>query len=479
MFLIPKELKHKQHTPTAAAHMIKQYDALQPTACDMTEAMRDVVGAWVKDKTTTPQQANGKPLSPGYVSTMLTEVKQYTGNKLGRKDVAEHLTFGELRFDLIKKRTAIVDSNNSSIVAVDFTPYIERAVEELKLTKRASDTTFDNYLCRKMAALFVVLRLRKMELLLKTTLTPCEGDEHAVIADRIQKAGSKKANRDAEGCKVGAFRIQIQGTTADVVLWNFELLREDLTRKGVDEKETTRLCQNISKRVTLQLQLMFPELVQLYNDKPGSKGFSLHSVRHIGEAYCATVYKPSNMTRDLYRMQLFHHDNRSVGAHYARFNHVVGASLPDFKDVPTESYDDSDSDDSDDEQDSDDDQDGDSDDEQDDVPDEAAVQDNSDSAYPDEVNAYTAECDADTAAMEELKQRALMREKQLAEIEKQKAEIETQKAEDELIEVAILARDVKRKHVVTALEAIEKMDVPHVYKEMFKLQAVKKRRCMY
>jgi hypothetical protein len=307
----PLSCVYPKHTPTSAAHMIEQYDALQPITGDMTEALHTVVAAWVTDKRTTPQQKNGSPLKPGYVIGIMTDVQQYLV-KLGRKDVAEYMKCEELRGELFSKRNAIVDNNNSSIVAVDFTPNIERAVEELQLKERNPEMTPDQYLCRTMAALFVVLRLRKKELLLKNMLTPCDGDESAVMADRLQKGGSKKATSDAEGCKVGPFRIQIQGTTADIVLWNFLMLREHLSCKGEDKEETRLLCQNVSKRVTTQLRLTFPELVKLYNDKPGSKAFSLHSVRHIGEAYCATVYKPDSMTRDLYRMNLFHHDDRTV-----------------------------------------------------------------------------------------------------------------------------------------------------------------------
>jgi hypothetical protein len=478
----PLSCDYKRHTPSSAAHMIKQYDALQPTACDMTEAMHAVVAAWVTVKRTTPQKKNGDPLTPAYVSGVLSDVKKYLV-KLGRKDVAEYMKCEELRGELMKKRNTIVDNNNSTKVAIDFTPYIDRAVEELKLTKRAPDTTRDQYLCRKMAALYVVLRLRKKELLLKTMLTLCEGDNHAVTADRLSKGRSKNAATDTEGCKVGPFRIQIQGTTADVVLWNFTMLREHLSCKGKTAKETRRLCQNTSKRVTLQLRLMFPELVQLYTDKPGSRAFSLHSVRHIGEAFCTTMYKLDTMSRDLYRMQLFHHDDRSVGKHYERFDHVVGAPLPDFKGVPAELYSDSDDDlDSDDY-----DGDSDSDYEQDDVPDAVqdavqavtdtmqsthndgdvqspAEQDNTGNGdgVPDEVNAYVAECDADDAAIEEMEQRALMRKKQ--------------EAEDELEKMNIQPRLDKRKYVAMALEGIDKMDLPDAYKDILKLHAVKQRR---
>jgi hypothetical protein len=136
--------------------------------------------------------------------------------------------------------------------------------------------------------------------LLKTMLTPCDGDERAVIADRVQKSGSKKANRDAEGFKLGAFRNQMQGTTSDIVFWNFMMLREHLSCKGEDREETRLSYQTVNKRVTRQLQLMLPEL---YSDKPSSKAVSLQP-RHIGEAYYAAKYKPDTVTPHLCRMHM-------------------------------------------------------------------------------------------------------------------------------------------------------------------------------
>jgi hypothetical protein len=109
------------------------------------------------------------------------------------------------------------------------------------------------------------------------------------------------------------------------VLENLRVLRAECTKDADD------LLDSVNR----QLKKKFPELVRLFKLKNGGKGngFSVHKCRHLKEAFCATVYIPKGMSRDLYRMRLFAHEGRDTGAHYHMFDHKEGMHLPPLDEV--------------------------------------------------------------------------------------------------------------------------------------------------
>jgi hypothetical protein len=311
--------KYNKHTPAGAQHMLNEFESLEAGA-DKTAAMKTVVQDWLAFKAAS--QDGNKGLGWGTLSQIITDMKKYL-EAAGRQDVGVHCIAPELRAEQIQKSRAIVDLHNSTKVQLDLAFIYERAVKVLS-HKEQTFTTHrkrDNFFCKIYAALFVVTALRLQELLVKTTLTLCEGEPDKVMADRLQKGGE---GRDEIGCKVGPFKIQLCLAPAALVLENFKLVREHLSCSA----NTPEKCRKLSNRVTTQLKKLFPELVQLFKSKSDLKEFSLHSTRHLKEAFCASKYKPASMARGMYRRDLFHHDGVATGSHYEFFDHVEGAPWP-------------------------------------------------------------------------------------------------------------------------------------------------------